>query len=214
MILHVELINIQGLRFLEGNKFTRLPSTIWPRSVTSFHSGSSRKLLMNSMNSGRWFSSIILITLELTFGFISGRYLSLPPKPIGSLLIISPIFSSKRFWNSKCSSKIKASVWFLLNDRLNIKGHVAETESPGQEQLATCSVRMPPWYQRSPLLELPFEQGVLGADQSTFDSDLAMENMIVLSRGSFSKPFFMEAFSAAAWSIWKQRNCKIFDIEP
>lgn len=46
------------------------------------------------------------------------------------------------------------------------------------------------------------------------DSDLGMENMIVLARGSFSKPFFMEAFSVAAWSIWKQRNCKIFDNEP
>ena len=114
-------------------------------------------------------------------------------------------------WRSKCTMRIKVFGWPLLVDRLNTRnmlkrrhydiGDVLDcllcgqnTEETVNHMIFTCPFSRACWEKVD--IHWPTSQSRLDLLDQTNRDD--------------SRPFFMEIFLIAAWSLWKERNNKHF----
>jgi hypothetical protein len=116
-------------------------------------------------------------------------------------------------WDSKCSNKLKAFIWLMMMDRLNVRnilrrkkfklegndyscplcpGHRDETTF---HQFFSCSFSLECWHH-------------LGM---SWDFNLSFHSMMKKEKLQWPHAFFMEIFILGAWLIWKQRNDAIFN---
>ncbi|XP_037418890.1 uncharacterized protein LOC119283440 [Triticum dicoccoides] len=113
-------------------------------------------------------------------------------------------------WKSKVTVKIKVFGWLLLSDRLNTRDMLKRRHYNVGDDLSCLLCGHAQEDVDHMILNCPFSKHCwsrLGMNPEQHTTRLPW---LETAKKNWNKPMFMEAFIQASWSIWKERNDKLF----
>lgn len=118
-------------------------------------------------------------------------------------------------WKSKVTIKIKVLGWLLLSDRLNTREMLKRRHYNVGDDLTCLLCGQTEEDVDHMILNCPFSKycwSKLGMNPEHHTTRLTW---LETAERNWHKPMFMETFLQASWSIWKERNDKLFrNISP
>ena len=114
-------------------------------------------------------------------------------------------------WKSKVTLKIKMFGWFLLSDRLNTRNMLKRRHyNIGDDLSCLLCDQLVEEDVEHMIFQCPFSKYSWSKIGITWDVSGSRLQWISKASNNWDKPMFMEIFLQAAWSIWKERNNKLF----
>ena len=122
---------------------------------------------------------------------------------------IDPHESFSWLWKSKVTPKIKFFCWLLLSDRLNTRNMLRRRHyNVGTTFNCTmCSLGVEETVEHL-FFRCDFSKSCWAKLLFPISTNMAADRLelISFSKRRWSRQMFMEVFTTAAWSIWKERN--------
>ena len=118
-------------------------------------------------------------------------------------------------WKSKSTPKLKFFCWLLLADRLNTRNMLRRRHfNIGNNYSCLLCNSAPEETVEHLFFHCPFSRecwSELGFSWGPANNRLTM---VSFGKDNWNAPLFMEIFTTAAWSIWKERNRLLFEGFP
>ena len=114
-------------------------------------------------------------------------------------------------WKSKATMKIKVFGWLLLSDRLNSRNMLKRRHyNIGNDYTCLlCKSNLEETVEHL-FFECSFSKNYWSDLGICWNTQGTRLDWINLAKMSWNKPLFMAIFLQASWSIWKERNNKLF----
>lgn len=114
-------------------------------------------------------------------------------------------------WGSKCTMKLKVFAWLVFADRINTKNMLRRRHYriDDDAECVLCNGRIEETVEHLFFL-CPFSKKCWETVGIRIEDCGNRLNIIHSAKRNWRRPMFMEIFVTAAWSIWKERNGKIF----
>ena len=118
----------------------------------------------------------------------------------------------KWIWKSKCTNKWKVFVWLLLANRLNTRGLLKRKHMKLRDDNYACLLcdRPPEETVEHLFFRCDFSSTCWGKLGITWPLHGNRVQLLHAAKATWGRPMFMEVFIIASWSIWKERNNKLF----
>ena len=113
-------------------------------------------------------------------------------------------------WKSKVTVKIKVFGWLLLSDRLNTRDMLKRRHCNVGDDLSCLLCGHAQEDVDHMILNCPFSKQCWSRLGMNPEHHTTRLSWLETAKKNWNKPMFMETFLQASWSIWKERNDKLF----